>query len=353
MPAPPVQYVKTSDGFDIAYAVCGEGIPVIRIPQAFSHFELQWRRGILATDFQALAARFRLILFDARGQGLSTRGLPPTGSIADYERDIEAIVDRLHLKRFVLLGNSVMGKVAVNYAVKHPDQVAALILKGYRDPYREQPGLRAIAESNWPLYLETAARTGWVRYDPATVVAVNREASTQADYVRQYALMASESSADMLSRVRVPTLLIGTTEGTVPMLPEADIRIAAATIPGARTVFFDDLHGGWSGNPPPAVRAIEEFLIEAGGTAVMDVAREQVDLSTGESWESIRLTLRETEVLRLIAAGKSNQKIADELVLSLRTVERHITNLYGKIGAHGKADATAYALRHGFDLPAV
>jgi DNA-binding NarL/FixJ family response regulator len=52
-------------------------------------------------------------------------------------------------------------------------------------------------------------------------------------------------------------------------------------------------------------------------------------------------------VLRLIAAGKSNQQIADALVLSLRTVERHITNLYAKIGAHGKADATAYALRHG------
>jgi DNA-binding NarL/FixJ family response regulator len=59
------------------------------------------------------------------------------------------------------------------------------------------------------------------------------------------------------------------------------------------------------------------------------------------------LTPREAEVLRLIARGCSNQQIADELVLSVRTVERHITNLYAKIGAHGKADATAYALRHG------
>ena len=60
-----------------------------------------------------------------------------------------------------------------------------------------------------------------------------------------------------------------------------------------------------------------------------------------------RLTRREVEVLRLIARGRSNQAIADELVLSVRTVERHITNLYGKIGAGGRADATAYALtRH-------
>ncbi len=59
-----------------------------------------------------------------------------------------------------------------------------------------------------------------------------------------------------------------------------------------------------------------------------------------------RLTRREVEVLRLIAAGKSNQEIAGELVLSIRTVERHVTNSYKKINAKGRADATAYTLRH-------
>jgi class 3 adenylate cyclase/DNA-binding CsgD family transcriptional regulator len=59
------------------------------------------------------------------------------------------------------------------------------------------------------------------------------------------------------------------------------------------------------------------------------------------------LTAREVEVLRLIAEGRTNAEISRELVLSLRTVARHITNLYGKIGARGKADATAYAIRHG------
>lgn len=348
MPVPPVQYVKTSDGFDIAFAVCGEGMPVVRVPQAFSHFELQWQRGILAEEFEALAGRFKLVLFDSRGQGLSTRALPPAGSIADYERDIEAVIGRLGLERFVLFGNSVMGKVAVNYAVRHPERVAALILKGYRDPYKEQPGLRAIAESNWPLYLQTAARTGWVQYDPETVVAVNREATTQADFVRQYAWLASEPGAEMLSRVRQPTLLIGTREGTVPMLPEADIRMAGATVRNARTVFFDDPHRGWGGSPAPAVTAIEGFLDEASGVAALNPARDQAHLLVEDAPAAIRLTSREAEVLGLIAAGRSNQQIADELVLSLRTVERHITNLYGKIGAHGKADATAYALRHGF-----
>jgi DNA-binding CsgD family transcriptional regulator len=58
------------------------------------------------------------------------------------------------------------------------------------------------------------------------------------------------------------------------------------------------------------------------------------------------LTDREIEVLRLLAGGGSNREIADRLVLSVRTVERHITNIYAKIGARGKADATAYALRN-------
>jgi len=58
------------------------------------------------------------------------------------------------------------------------------------------------------------------------------------------------------------------------------------------------------------------------------------------------LTAREADVLRLVARGQSNNEIAAELVLSVRTVERHITNLYGKIDARGKADATAYAIRN-------
>jgi predicted ATPase/DNA-binding CsgD family transcriptional regulator len=59
------------------------------------------------------------------------------------------------------------------------------------------------------------------------------------------------------------------------------------------------------------------------------------------------LTSREVEVLRLVAKGQSNKEIAAELVLSVRTVERHLTNLYGKIDGRGKADATAFAFQHG------
>jgi DNA-binding CsgD family transcriptional regulator len=58
------------------------------------------------------------------------------------------------------------------------------------------------------------------------------------------------------------------------------------------------------------------------------------------------LSEREVEVLRLIATGCGNQEIASKLFLSIRTVERHVTNIYEKIGASGRAEAIAFALRH-------
>jgi DNA-binding CsgD family transcriptional regulator len=59
------------------------------------------------------------------------------------------------------------------------------------------------------------------------------------------------------------------------------------------------------------------------------------------------LTAREVEVLRLLAEGKTNKEIAAALVVSVPTVQRHIANIYGKIGARGRADATAYTIRRG------
>jgi class 3 adenylate cyclase/DNA-binding CsgD family transcriptional regulator len=63
-----------------------------------------------------------------------------------------------------------------------------------------------------------------------------------------------------------------------------------------------------------------------------------------------RLTNREVEVLRLIAAGKSNQEIADELVISLNTVLHHVSNIFAKTGVANRAEAAAYASRHGLAL---
>ncbi|MDP9210281.1 MAG: helix-turn-helix transcriptional regulator, partial [Actinomycetota bacterium] len=58
------------------------------------------------------------------------------------------------------------------------------------------------------------------------------------------------------------------------------------------------------------------------------------------------LTARELQVLRLLAAGKTNHAIASELVLAEKTVDRHVSNLYAKLGVSSRAAATAHAYQH-------
>ena len=58
------------------------------------------------------------------------------------------------------------------------------------------------------------------------------------------------------------------------------------------------------------------------------------------------LTEREVEVLRLIAGGLTNNEIAGELFLSAKTVSRHLSNIFTKVGVSSRAGATAFAFEH-------
>jgi predicted ATPase/DNA-binding CsgD family transcriptional regulator len=88
------------------------------------------------------------------------------------------------------------------------------------------------------------------------------------------------------------------------------------------------------GNRPETARLRERLQRLAVGGA--DAAR----LPAG-------LSVREVQVLRLVAAGRSNREIAAELALSEKTVENHLTSIYGKVGADNRAAASAYAIRAG------
>jgi DNA-binding NarL/FixJ family response regulator len=58
------------------------------------------------------------------------------------------------------------------------------------------------------------------------------------------------------------------------------------------------------------------------------------------------LTAREVEVLRLIAHGRSNRQIASTLVISERTVARHVQNIFAKLGVSSRASASVFAAEH-------
>ena len=63
------------------------------------------------------------------------------------------------------------------------------------------------------------------------------------------------------------------------------------------------------------------------------------------------LTPRETEIVKLIAESYSTKEIAEALVISEKTVDRHRTNILEKLGMHDRVELTRYAIRHGLVEP--
>jgi ATP/maltotriose-dependent transcriptional regulator MalT len=99
-----------------------------------------------------------------------------------------------------------------------------------------------------------------------------------------------------------------------------------------------------------ALTALSTLGATADAAAAQEVLKRLGALPGRRTLGGARLTVREAEILRRLAGGLSNQDIAADLYLSVRTVERHISNIYAKVGAQGKtarAAATAYAHTHG------
>jgi NarL family two-component system response regulator LiaR len=101
----------------------------------------------------------------------------------------------------------------------------------------------------------------------------------------------------------------------------------------------------------PAELANAVRLVNAGECSLHPViARkllQELNLTPKPAPTAQSLTSREVEVLRMVAQGKSNQQIADELVLSLGTVRAHLSNILSKLHLASRTQATLYALREG------
>jgi DNA-binding CsgD family transcriptional regulator len=85
--------------------------------------------------------------------------------------------------------------------------------------------------------------------------------------------------------------------------------------------------------------------------AATDLARIQGPSGLDRATDPHGLTKRELEVLRLLSAGETNKEIAAGLVVSVRTVDRHVSNIYAKLGVSSRAAATGYAHEHGLVRP--
>ena len=338
MNAPPVQYVTTSDGVSIAYTMRGEGPPLVCLPFVFSHAQQVWESSSATPLLKPLSERFRVIYYDARGQGLSQRGLPPDTAMAAFTRDLEAVLETLGLERPVLLGDGPRCQIAVRYALENPERVRALALIHCAPSFAFLEGMVALARTSWDYFLTSQVMGPTSDADQVEKLSRRmdelKERTTQQDMVRTMELLlASSDITEALRGLSVPTIVLHPSHQL--WVNQDSAARSAALIPGGRLVVLNN----------PAYFGDEEAAAAIAG--LLD-SPAPGDARNGALVTSlpVNLTHREFDVLRLIAAGKSNQEIAETLVISLNTVLSHVSHIYDKTGAANRVQATAYARDH-------
>jgi DNA-binding CsgD family transcriptional regulator/pimeloyl-ACP methyl ester carboxylesterase len=264
---------------------------------------------------------------------LSSRGLSPGHRSEDYEIDLAAVVDKLALERFIIFASGGFGHTAVRYTVDHPDRMTALILNTTPIAVaRYTQSMGALAAENWeyflrlnlPPRLNTAEANEWLNrwLNPATY----------EDWKTMYPVSLTSNIEEQLPRLQAPTLVLHS-KG-FPIFGATESIKLAASIRNARLVMIDGNVMG--ADASEGLAAIDSFIADLSAEAKPRDGR-------GQSGLDGRLSMRENQVLKLIAEGKSNKEIASELTLSVRTVERHVGSIYAKIGVRGRVAAAAYA----------
>ncbi|HKP41292.1 MAG TPA: alpha/beta fold hydrolase [Mycobacterium sp.] len=167
-PPPPRQHIafcRASDGVRLAYAVAGEGPPLVRAANWMTHLGYDIESPVWKHWVRDLSLNHKFIRYDERGCGLSDWEATDF-TFDDWVADLESVVEALGLDRFPLLGVSQGGAVAVAYAARHPDRVSKLVLCS---AYARGRAVRAVGDDETraaALDLELA-RVGWGRDDPA------------------------------------------------------------------------------------------------------------------------------------------------------------------------------------------
>jgi pimeloyl-ACP methyl ester carboxylesterase/DNA-binding CsgD family transcriptional regulator len=352
---PRIRYATTADGVSIAFWTLGEGPPLVYMAGGpWGHVEL-WDIPECRRWYERLAQKRMLVRYDVRGTGWSERDVSDH-SLDALVADVEAVVDRLGLDRFAMFGAFDAGPVAIAYAARHPGRVSRLILwcSWARTSDIRSPRIRAwlgLLDQDWELMTDTCAHLalGWPAGEVGRHAAQRLRESVTPEAARAaLEAMGQFDVTSLLPRLEAPTLVLHRSE--IPWLPVDIARELASRIPDARiTVVEGESTAPYLGDTEAAASAIDEFLGEGGEEQAARWAAglgAQPERSHAARAYPGGLTAREVEVLRRLAGGKTNNEIAEELYVSVRTVERHVANIYAKVGTRGRANATAYALTH-------
>ena len=343
------RFCTSPDGVGLAYAIEGQGPPLVKAGNWMTHLDYDRQSPVWRHWVRELSRGHTLVRYDERGCGLSDREFDGTPTLESYVGDLGAVVDAAGLERFALLGLSGGGATAIEYAVRNPERVSHLVLYGSYVRGRILRGDDAAEQA--PLLIDLM-RVGWGGSVPAFrevfsslfIPSAGEEQKRWYDDMQQ-ASSSGEMAArlwnsrthieasDTARRVTQPALVLHARHDQA--VPYEEGRRLASILPNARLVTLEsDNHILQEGEP-----AWEVFLAEVRAFLGDDqqAPTEDADLS--------ELSRREREVLELVAAGMTNEQIAERLFLSPRTVERHLSNVYAKLRLSGKSARAAAAAR--------
>lgn len=354
----PIHYARTSDGLNIAYGDIGEGEPLIYLPALpWSNFSVCLSSPYTARHPLDLATFSRLLIYDARGCGLSDHDAPDL-TLEGFARDIDAIADAAGCDRFGLYGSADGSRVMVHYAATRPERVTRLILwvpSASSERLRSDPVLRAVRpllDRDWETYLCTmsyAVVGGWdaERAPYAAAFAdMMRAGIRPGEFPAMVAAMRLHDVTAALASVKAPTIVL--TREQAALYGMDIVREVAAGIPGAKLVVSP---GSWL-MPCTDDEITYEIAKFMGAAFERSMPREgsgvppPMPVSNGHN-DGPRLSKREAEVLSLIARGRTNAEIAGELVIAPTTASRHVHNILTKLGMSRRAEAAAYAALEG------
>ena len=358
-----IRFCTAADGVRLAYALVGKGPPLVKAPNWLTHLEFEWNSSVWRHWWEELAKDHTVVGFAQRGSGLSDRSVGAQ-SFGLWVSDLAAVVDDLGLNQFPLLGISQGGAIAADYTVRHPGRVSRLIMYG---AYARGRAKRGVPADEIEATL-TLTRAGWGQDNPAyrqmftsqfmpgaTIEQMRwfndlQRASTSGDNAAS--VMAESSQIDVLpilKRIDVPTLILHARDDA--QVPFEQGRQLGALIPGSRFVELNGRNHLLLESEPAwrvVLKEVRAFLDPATKHATEGMPPDAVDAEAPRPLPA-GLTVREVEVLRLIATGRSNRGIADELFITTNTVANHVKNILSKTDSTNRTEAAAFAVEHGLN----